>query len=177
VDARSDNPAEMPALSEAEQLTTLLELQRDLALEADIDRVLTRITVAATSMLDADRATLYVVDTDRNELWSKALTDGGRDAGNEVREIRLPLDGRSLAGHVARAGELLRIDAPYEDARFDAGVDARSGYRTRSILVVPIDARDGTRLGALQAVNHRDGPFRAEGERYARSLAGSASSR
>src|SRR6266581_1778408 len=86
----------------------------------------------------------------------------------------LPLEGRSLAAEVARAGEILRIDEPYEDPRFDTSVDARTGYRTRSILVVPINSRDRRRLGVLQAMNHKDGPFRAEEERYAVSLATSA---
>jgi signal transduction histidine kinase len=166
----------MATLSEAEQLTTLLELQRDLALEADIDTVLWRITLTATRVLDAERATLYVVDHERRELWSRVLTQGGeRAAGvSEVDEIRVPLDGRGLAADVARSGELLRIDAPYDDPRFDPSVDRRTGYRTRSILVVAIDSRDRHRLGVLQAVNHRDGPFRAEHERYARSLAAAA---
>jgi signal transduction histidine kinase len=156
----------MAPLSEAKQLETLLELQRDLALEANIEKVLQRITVAATSVLDAERATLYVVDQARSEIWSRALTEGG--------EIRLPLDGRSLAAEVGRTGRLLRIDEPYGDPRFDPSVDARTGYRTRSILVVPIDSRDQRRLGVLQAVNHADGPFRADDERYAESLATSA---
>jgi signal transduction histidine kinase len=153
-------------LSEAKQLETLLELQRDLALEGDIDKVLLRITLAATTLLDAERATLYVVDQNGNELWSRALTEG--------REIRLPLDGQSLAAEVARTGGLLRIDEPYADPRFDPSIDARTGYRTRSILVVPIDSRDDRRIGVLQVVNHSDGPFRAEDERYAVSLATSA---
>ena len=162
--------------SEAKQLETLLELQRDLALEANIDKVLWRITLAATLMLDADRATLYIADQAKNELWSRVLTEGG-ERGESVaalRELRLPLDGRSLAAEVARAGQVLRIDDPYEDPRFDPSVDARSGYRTRSILVVPIDSRDRQRLGALQAVNHKDGPFHAEDERYAVALASAA---
>ena len=119
---------------EAKQLETLLQLQRDLALEANIEEVLHRITLAATNLLDAERATLYVVDQGRDELWSRAVTEGG--------EIRLPLDGQSLAAEVARNGELLRIDDPYADPRFDPSVDSRTGYRTRSILVVPIDSRD-----------------------------------
>ena len=166
----------MAPLSEAQQLETLLELQRDLALEASVDKVLWRITLAATFMLDADRATLYVVDHAKNELWSRALTEGGErgESVAAIREIRLPLDGRSLAAEVARTGELLRIDEPYEDPRFDPSVDARTGYRTRSILVVPIDSRDRIRLGVLQAVNHKGGPFHAEEERYAVALASSA---
>ena len=151
---------------EAKQLETLLQLQRDLALEANIEEVLHRITLAATNLLDAERATLYVVDQGRDELWSRAVTEGG--------EIRLPLDGQSLAAEVARNGELLRIDDPYADPRFDPSVDSRTGYRTRSILVVPIDSRDRRRLGVLQAMNHADGPFRSDDERYAVSLATSA---
>src|SRR2546427_1845367 len=172
----SQNPRRMAPLSEAKQLETLLELQRELALEANIEKVLLRITLAATYMLDADRATLYVVDQTRNELWSRALTEGGERGKSvlAINEIRLPLDGRSLAAEVARNGALLRIDEPYADPRFDPSVDARTGYRTRSILVVPIDSRDRQRLGVLQAVNHADGPFRADDERYAVSLATSA---
>ncbi|TMC41645.1 MAG: GAF domain-containing sensor histidine kinase [Chloroflexi bacterium] len=166
----------MAPLTEAKQLETLLELQRDLALEANIEKVLLRIALAATYMLDADRATLYVVDESKNELWSRALTEGG-ERGKSVlalNQIRLPLDGTSLAADVARTGKLLRIDDPYADPRFDPGVDSRTGYRTRSILVVPIDTRDRKRLGVLQAVNHADGPFRVEDERFAISLAESA---
>ena len=166
----------MARLSEAKQLETLLELQRELALEANVEKVLLRITLAATFMLDADRATLYVVDQARNELWSRALTQGGERGESvlAINEIRLPLDGTSLAADVARTGTSLRIDEPYGDPRFDASVDARTGYRTRSILVVPINSRDRRRLGVLQAVNHAGGPFRAEDERYAESLATSA---
>ncbi len=158
----------MTAPGEAEQLEALLQLQQELALEEDIDRVLQAIADTATRILDADRATLYVINAERNEIWSRVLTE------SEVREIRLPLDGRSLAAEVARAGTLLRIDDPYSDPRFDASVDARTGYRTRSILVVPIDSRVGSRLGVLQAVNHRDGPFPPGVDRLARSLAASA---
>ncbi len=76
----------MAPLSEAKQLETLLELQRELALEANVEKVLLRITLAATFMLDADRATLYVVDQARNELWSRALTQGG-ERGDSVLAI------------------------------------------------------------------------------------------
>jgi signal transduction histidine kinase len=158
----------MTNLGDSAQLAALLSLQQDLALEADIDRVLTRIVGTAKSMLDCERATLYVVDQGKNELWSRILME------RDVEEIRLPLDGRSLAAEVARSGHLLRIDAPYDDARFDPSVDARSGYRTRSMLVAPIDARDRRRLGVLQAVNDREGTFQEDDERFIQALAGSA---
>jgi len=158
----------MANLNDAAQLEALLQLQRELALESNVDRVLGRIVDTAKAMLDCERATLYVVDNGKNELWSRVLKE------SELTEIRLPLDGRSLAAEVARAGKLLRIDAPYEDTRFDPSVDARSGFRTRSMLVAPIDARDRRRLGVLQAVNDNEGVFQEDDERLIQALAGSA---
>jgi signal transduction histidine kinase len=158
----------MPNLNDSAQLEALLKLQQDLALEASIDRVLARIVATALQMLDCERATLYILDPGKNELWSRVLTE------SELKEIRLPLDGRSLAADVARSGRLLRIDAPYEDPRFDPSVDARTGFRTRSMLVAPIDARDHRRLGVLQAVNDREGIFQEDDERFIQALAGAA---
>ena len=158
----------MANLNDSAQLEALLKLQQDLALEASIDRVLARIVATALQMLDCERATLYVLDPGKNELWSRVLTE------SELKEIRLPLDGRSLAAEVARTGRLLRIDAPYEDPRFDPSVDARTGFRTRSMLVAPIDARDHRRLGVLQAVNDREGIFQEDDERFIQALAGAA---
>jgi signal transduction histidine kinase len=158
----------MANLNDSAQLEALLNLQQELALEANIDRVLGRIVETAKSMLDCERATLYVIDHGKNELWSRVLME------RDLKEIRLPLDGRSLAAEVARAGRLLRIDAPYDDARFDPSVDARSGFRTRSMLVAPIDARDRRRLGVLQAVNDSEGIFQEDDERVIQALAGSA---
>ena len=160
--------ARMANLNDSAQLEALLKLQQDLALEASIDRVLARIVGTALQMLDCERATLYVLDPGKNELWSRVLTE------SELKEIRLPLDGRSLAAEVARSGRLLRIDAPYEDPRFDPSVDARTGFRTRSMLVAPIDARDHRRLGVLQAVNDREGIFQEDDERFIHALAGAA---
>jgi signal transduction histidine kinase len=159
----------MTAPGEAEQLALLLSLQRELALETDIDVVLRRIAEFAVALLDAERAAVYVVDRERSEVWSRILTD------SEIREIRLPLDGRGLASVVARGGDVLRIDDPYGDPRFDASIDARTGYRTRSMLVAPIDARDRTRLGVLQVVNKKgDRSFEKSDEQVIRSLASSA---
>src|SRR5437867_7395375 len=87
--------AAMSTRSAATQLETLLNLQRDLALETDIDKVLGRIVETATRMLDAERATLYVVDAAKNELWSRVLTEGTEPGVTDVREIRVSLDGRS----------------------------------------------------------------------------------
>lgn len=164
----------MGATDAAEQLGSLLRLQQDLALETDVDRILARIVATATEMLDAERATLYISDPDRNELWSRVLVEGDEPGVSAVREIRLPLDGQSLAAEVARTGAVLRIDDPYDDPRFDPSTDHRTGFRTRSILVAPIDSRDRRRLGVLQVVNKRVGPFASPDEAFALALASGA---
>src|SRR6266567_1675344 len=164
----------MAAVNVASRLESLLRLQQDLALETDLDKVLKRIVETATSVLDAERATIYVIDAAKNELWSRVLIEGTEAGVTDVREIRLPLDGRSLAAEVARTGEVLRIDAPYDDPRFDPSTDQRTGFRTRSILMAPIDARDRRRLGVLQLLNKRPDGFTTEDEEYAEALAASA---
>jgi signal transduction histidine kinase len=144
----------MPATrTDADVLRALLALQRDLALEVDLDRILERIAAAACELLHAERATIYVVDADRGQLWSRVMSGGA------MSEIRLPLQGRSLAATVARTGETVLINDAYADERFNSDVDARSGYRTRTLLVLPVDDRDGNREGVLQAVNSRSTSF------------------
>lgn len=156
----------MPAVrNDADVLRALLTLQRDLALEVHLDRILERVAAAACDLIRAERATIYVVDGDRGELWSRVMS------GGEMSEIRLPLDGRSLAATVARTGQTIVIDDAYADDRFNPEVDARSGYRTRTLLVAAVDDREGNRAGVLQVVNKRDGQFAdADGE-LAASLA------
>ncbi len=166
MDRTETRTVELSAIGD--QLSALLALQRELALESDIDKVLERITSAAIAMLEAERATLYVVDDGRHELWSRVVTQ------SEFRELRLPLDGRSLAAEVARTGRPLRITDPYNDPRFDPSVDARTGFRTRSLIVLPIDSRARERLGVLQVVNQRDGAFEERHELLGMALSASA---
>jgi len=159
----------MTALSQAEQLGLILALQRDLALEGNVDNVLLRITGTATTLLDAERATVFVIDQDRREVWSRSRSEAAHS--DSAAEIRLPIDGLGIAAAVARGGGAVISDDPYADPLFDPSVDARSGFRTRSVLVVPIDARDGSRVGVLQVVNKRDGSFTASDQDLAGSLA------
>lgn len=154
--------------TDADTLHTLLQLQRDLALEVDLDRILERIARTACDILDADRATIYVVDEGARELWSRVLT------GEGMREIRMPLDGQGLAAEVARTGQPVRIANAYDHPRFNPEVDARSGYRTRSMLILPIDSREGKRVGVLQVVNKLSGDFEPEDLELAQALAASA---
>jgi len=152
---------------DAAHLATLLEVTRQLMTVTDLGALLRRIAEATTAMADAERATIYVVDPDRNEYWSTVAL------GAEVGEIRFPL-GVGIAGTVAQTGETINIAEPYADLRFNPENDQRTGFRTRNLLTLPMTGYDGRIIGVFQAVNKRSGPFTAEDEAMLRSLAASA---
>lgn len=118
----------------------------------DLDRLLELILSRLTELLEADRATLFLLDEARSELVSCLVT------GGSLRTLRVPL-GQGVAGFVARTGETLRIADAYLDPRFDRAYDDLTGYRTRSILALPMKNHVGKILGVVQALNKRDGDF------------------
>ena len=133
-----------------EDLGRLLEVNSAVATEGHLETLLERIVGVTSRIVDAERSTLFLHDATQDELWSLVAEGMG------LREIRLPA-GRGIAGHVFTTGETLRIDRPYEDPRFNAAVDAETGFVTRSIMAAPLVARDGRRLGVLQVLNSRHG--------------------
>jgi len=154
--------------SQAERLEVLLEITRRLMSVTDLDALLRLIAQATTQLLDADRATIFLVDSEHGELWSKvALGIGQGD------EIRFPV-GTGIAGQVAATGETINIPDAYLDKRFNAEPDQQSGYRTRSLLTFPMKAHDGRVIGVFQVVNKAGGPFTADDDDTLSSLAASA---
>ncbi|MBI3979871.1 MAG: GAF domain-containing protein [Chloroflexi bacterium] len=139
------------------KLTALLDVGRALAQELDADSLLRVVMQKTTQILDADRSTLFLVDFATRELWSKVAQGVG------VNEIRFPMH-LGLAGHVAMTGEIINIPEAYDDPRFNRDVDRRTGYRTRTILCMPVKEADGTILGVIQVLNKRGGIFDAEDE-------------
>jgi adenylate cyclase len=137
------------------KLRFLMEATKALASTLDLGELLGRILDVAKSQAGAERGTLFLVDEKREEIWSLIAH------GIEKREIRLPL-GRGIAGHVAKSGEILNIPDAYSDPRFDRDVDARTGYRTRNLLCLPIRNKHDKIIAALQLLNKQSGPFTAE---------------
>jgi len=124
-------------------------LQASLALNSalDLDDVLRVLGQFVPSQLGCERATMYLVDVKTGDLVSHLVWPRGFEG-----TIRIP-PGRGIAGHVARDGRALVIDDVQSDERFDPSHDERSGYRTRSVLTVPVKNRNGRVLGVLQALN------------------------
>ena len=108
---------------------------------------------------DAKRLTIYLVDSAKREIYSKIKT------GDEINEIRLPINSGSLSGFCAQAGKLLNIQDVYDDdelksfdpkLKFDKAWDQRTAYRTKQVLVAAI-TYNRYLLGVVQLINKKGG--------------------
>ncbi len=152
---------------QVERLNLLLEMTYRLVTITDTDELLRLIGETTARLTHAERATIYLIDWRKRELWSKvAMGDG-------VGEIRVPV-GVGVAGAVAETGEAVNIPDAYADARFNPEIDRRSGFRTMNLLTVPMAGPDGRTVGVVQVLNKRDGPFDGEDQAALAALGASA---
>jgi len=151
-------------------LERLLDVARRLGATAELDPLLETITHAATAVLECERASVFLLDRAAGELASRVATG---IAESPIREIRFPV-GVGIAGEVARTGTAVNLPDAYADPRFNPDFDRRSGFRTRSMLAVPLSDHDGTIVGVLQLLNKRDRPFGHRDEQLAAFLGGQA---
>ena len=131
----------------------------------NLDELMVELSPLLCEHLAADRLTIYVVGEDKSSIVSKVKT-----GLNSFKDIRLPLNERSVAGFCALNKQRLNVADVYDEAelaryspelKFLSEVDKRTGYRTKQMLVVPIvDDRDNSLVGVLQLINNkRDEPF------------------
>ena len=134
---------------QARNLKALLGVAKALASEIKLDNLLQVIVAKAAEVMDAERATLFLYDKPRNELWSKTTQK------LEINEIRVAL-GVGVAGTVAKTRALINTGDAYADPRFDSTFDKQTGYRTRSILCLPLIGNGDSLVGVIQVLNKRD---------------------
>jgi putative ABC transport system ATP-binding protein len=160
------SPAEFAELlhevtNESRRFLDSTALATDEAFRSMLDRALRAFTRKLGKLLDAERASLFLVDPERQELW---LTIA-QEAEQTVSELRIPMSA-GVAGYVARTGETVRVDDAYADPRFDQKMDRDTGFRTRSILSVPLKNTRGEVFAVSQLLNRGDGkPFDAADEK------------
>ncbi len=152
---------------------SVLALQERLANEQRLVHLIDRIHSAKTldsifievqgeilTFFDADRMTLYAVDNDKKEIYSKFL------AIDSVREIRVPISPKSVSGFVALSKQTVNIADAYDagelkkispELSFDSSWDKKTGFRTAQILCMPI-LHEGKVLGVMQLINKKRGP-------------------
>merc|ERR1712070_412272 len=104
--------------------------------------------INATKVIHADRVSLFLVDYDKtpNELYAYV--------SKSVPSIRLPF-ASGLVGSCATNRKVLRISDAHQDPRFNKDFDVSSGYRTKSVLCVPMLGVKGEIMGVLQALNKK----------------------
>jgi sigma-B regulation protein RsbU (phosphoserine phosphatase) len=142
---------------ELSRLRLVVEAAKVLNSTLELDRLLGVILETALGLVDGDRGTVYLVNEQRKELWSCVFK------GEERVEIRMPT-GSGIAGYVAATGETLNIPDAYFDTRFNPDIDRVTGYRTRSILCMPMKNRSGRIVGVFQILNKRSGTFTSDDE-------------
>ncbi len=142
------------------EIRALVDVGVALSAERDPERLLELILSKARALTQADGGSLYLIEPRHGAdvlRFALAQNDSVRFA---FQEGWLPLDDASIAGFVARHGEplnlpdvsLLPAGAPY---RFDSDFDRRHGYRTRSMLTVPMQTPQGRTIGVLQLINRK----------------------
>lgn len=155
-------------MTELERFQLLLEFGTKAAAEKNLEKLLGILVEGTIQVLEADRCTVFLYEKAAKELWSKVAK--GLGAG----EIRFPAD-KGLAGHVFTTGETLNIPDAYQHPRFNPSFDQKTGYRTRTILCMPMRNKDGQATGVFQVLNKKGGPFTKEDENILTILSGQAS--
>jgi serine phosphatase RsbU (regulator of sigma subunit) len=130
----------------ARALFALLELSKDLSSVVDLDQLLTVIVERSSSVVEAERTSIFIYDEANERLWAKVTQ------GLENHRIELPV-GKGVVGDVARSRLMANIPDAYEDPRFNRETDRRTGYVTRSILCAPVLDSKGRLLAVLQSMN------------------------
>ena len=153
--------------AEFEQFLHTIDLGNREAVRALFDQVLEAVTLKIRELLGAERATIFIVDYQRGRLRSKiALTDE-----NDPLVIDIPITG-GIAGRVATTASTLNVPDPYHHPDFNPQVDRETGFRTRSLLCMPIFDRSKKVLAVGQMLNKRgNGTFSEEDERVFREFA------
>jgi len=138
--------------SDLESFRALLKVVQALQAEKDLDRLLELIISSITRVLRAERSTLFLYDAERNELCDKIAQE------SHINHIRLPM-GKGIAGTVAATLTALNIRDTYNDPRFDSSWDAKTGFRTRNVLAMPLVTHEGKLIGVIEVLNKRRGAF------------------
>ncbi len=126
----------------------------------NLDEILIDLKDDITSLFEADRLTLYVVDAQKRELVSRF------QSANDIEEIHLPISTKSIAGWCALKNRPVNVTNAYDvkelaaidpALRFDESCDMLTGFTTRQVLAHPIVFKNSL-LGVIQLMNRKVGP-------------------
>ncbi len=141
-----------------ERLQTILNITNEWHQTNDMHTLLVRMAEAATRLFNAERASIF--------LWDRPnkIVVGRPALGIQSGELRLP-DDAGIVGQVIQTGEPRRVNSEVDEQEIDRAVDKQTGYRTKTLLCVPVNSPEGDRLGAFELLNKRSGIFTNEDQR------------
>ncbi|MCF8259467.1 MAG: GAF domain-containing protein [Melioribacteraceae bacterium] len=153
-----------PLVEENKRLSILFEISKCLVSIKDFDQLLKSIVEQAKDALSAERATLFLLDEENNELWSREGTGIGQ------KEIRFPAS-MGIAGEVVTKKEPIITNSPYSHPKFNKEFDQKTGFHTNNLICVPLINLNGKTLGAFQILNVSSENFSSDDISFANSLA------
>ncbi len=115
-----------------------------------VENALELIAAEAKKLLNADRCSIFIVDTKANMLWTE-VSDG-------VGRIVIALDA-GIVGDTYQSQKPQVVNTPYDDSRFLPSIDKRSGYKTKNIIAVPIFDSKRDVIGVIELLNKSRGDF------------------
>jgi signal transduction histidine kinase len=153
------------------RLNLMLEMAKLFGVQTEFEDLLKVIIDQICKLLDAERATIFIVDHKNRELWSRV--------GSEIKlsEIRFSMD-KGLASKVAKTKKTIRKDNVYQDPDFNDNIDKTTGFKTRNLIAVPMINSEGKVIGVFQVINKKnDTPFTLNDEVLLSGIAGLAAIR
>lgn len=149
-----------------DKYTALLDISCRLNSEKNFDQLLKLIADEATKHVDAERATIFILDRTKGELWAKVALG----VSDTIRfDARL-----GIAGAVLIAAKPLVVEDAYKSPLFYPSIDSITGYHTRNVLSVPLRTPKQEIIGVFQVLNKREGKFTTEDEHFVQALANQA---
>jgi transcriptional regulator with GAF, ATPase, and Fis domain len=152
--------------SPAGKFSSLLDISRRINSEKNFDKLIEIIATEATQLIHAERATVFMFDKARSELWTRTGTGVSDTMRYDARY--------GIAGAVLIAGKTLTVEDAQKSPLFYPSMDAGPGLHTRNVLSVPLRTFKSDIIGVLQVVNKRTGPFMPEDEPFGEALAAQA---
>ena len=152
------------AVEKLRRTELLLLITRKIAGLKNLSEILWTLIEFVSKELDADRGTLFLNDSDTNELYSRVAQ------GDLTREIRI-LNNVGIAGAIFqnKTGEI--IPDVYKDSRFNKEVDQETGYKTKNMICCPVKTVDNETIGVIQVLNKKKGRFTKDNLFFVESVA------
>ncbi len=146
-----------------QDLSRLIDVTSAISSEVKLDALLQRIVHGATEFIRAERSTLFLYDQKSQELWSLVAE------GIANKEIRFPAN-VGLAGTSFQTGDTINVVDAYQDDRFNKAFDIKNNFHTRNILTMPVETKNGKRIGVMQVLNKIGGGFEVRDEERLRAF-------